>query len=354
MLLFLPLFALLQMSHWFGFLLDELFFRSYRKVEINKPVFVSGVPRSGTTMVHRTLALDTQFTTLSTWECLFAPSISQRRLIRLIARADGWIGRPLGRMSRWCEQRAFGGLGDVHGMSLADAEEDYFVFMPVLSCFILVVPFPYAQWLWDIGEFDRRVDPAQRQRLMTYYRRCVQKHLYASGPGKRFLSKNASFPPLLGSLATEFPDARFVFCLRDPLEVVPSQLSSLRSGMEFFCNDPYDFGFRDKMIDQLDYYYRNLIETPIPDEQRAWIKMNQFKPDLSVGVENIYKSLGLAMSDEYRKRLATVSDAARDYCSAHDYRLDEFGLDAASLRARFADTIAELELGPATNTGASV
>lgn len=342
MLLFLPLFGLLQLTHWIGFLLDELFFRGYRKIEIREPVFVTGVPRSGTTLVHRTLAVDQQFTTLSTWECLFAPSISQRRFIRLVASIDGRVGKPLGRLLKWLERKAFGALDDVHDMSLADAEEDYLVFLPVMSCFILVVPFPYSNWLWDIGQFDRRVDPAWRKRLLTYYRRCVQKHLYASPPGKRFLSKNASFSPLLGSLFSEFPDARFVFCLRDPLEVVPSQLSSLRGGMALFGNDPYDAGFRDRIIDQLAYYYRNLIGTAIPEDQRVSLNMSQFKTDLASGVEAIYAGLGLALPGDYRARLGSLADDARQYASAHRYRLDEFGLEAEAMTARFANTIADL------------
>ena len=344
MLLFLPLFGILQLCHWLGFLFDELFFRGYRNVEINDPVFVIGVPRSGTTLVHRTLAADEQFTTLSAWECLFAPSVTQRKIIRAIGKIDRRIGAPLAGVLQRVEQKAFGTLDDVHSMSLGDAEEDYFVFMPVLSCFILIVPFPYSQWLWDVGQFDERLTATARQELMRYYRRCVQKHLYASEPGKRFLSKNASFPPLTRSLVAEFPDARFVMCLRDPLEVVPSQLSSLRDGMAFFGNDPYDHGFRDKMIDQLAYYYRNLVETSIPQEQRVWVEMGQLKSNLSAGVETIYQALGLAMPDEYRQHLISLSGDARDYRSSHDYQLDEFDLDAEGLRARFADSIAALGL----------
>lgn len=350
MLLFLPIFGLLQLSHWICFVLDEILFPGYRKIEIQQPVFVCGVPRSGTTLAHRTLAFDKQFTTFSTWECLFAPSILQRKIIRFIAAIDRRIGRPLARLLSWIEKKAFGGLDGVHDMSLADAEEDYFVFMPVLSCFILIVPFPYSQWLWDIGEFDRRLDSASKKQLMTYYRRCVQKHLYAAQPGKVFLSKNASFPPLLGSLADEFPDARYVLCLRHPLEVVPSQLSSLRDGMAFFDNDPYDSGFRDKMIDQLVYYYRNLIDAPIPERQRVWIKMGQLKTNLAEGVAQLYATLGLTLSDAYRRQLESLSDDARDYDSSHSYKLEEFGLEEHALRSRFADSIAELGLeSPAGN-----
>jgi hypothetical protein len=53
-----PPFLLLQLCHWVGFAADEILFRGYRKVQIRDPVFVVGVPRSGTTFLHRLLARD--------------------------------------------------------------------------------------------------------------------------------------------------------------------------------------------------------------------------------------------------------------------------------------------------------
>ncbi|MBT8136305.1 MAG: sulfotransferase [Gammaproteobacteria bacterium] len=343
MLLFLPLFGLLQLTHWVGFLLDEILFRGYRDVVIRDPVFVTGVPRSGTTLVHRTLACDTQFTTFTTWECLFAPSITQRRIVQGAARLDRAVGSPLRRLLGWAERKLFAVLEDVHGTGLSDAEEDYFVFMPVLCCFILVVPFPAAPWLWQMGQFDERMSPKQRQQLMQFYRGCIQRHLYANGAEKRFLSKNASFPPLLGSLASEFPDARFICCLRDPLEVVASQLSSLREGMEFFGNDPYDVVFRDRMINLLEYYYRNLARAPVPDLQREWVTMRQFQTELEASVEAIYTSLDIELNDQFRGQLEQMGSSARQYTSGHRYNLGEFGLDAKTLRERFEHSTAGLD-----------
>ncbi len=342
MLLFLPFFGLVQLANWTGFLLDEIFFRGYRRVSVEKPCFITGVPRSGTTLVHRTIAKDPQFTTFSTWECFFAPSIVQRKLVFAIAALDRMLGGGGAALLRRVERRVFGAMDDVHGVALTDAEEDYFVFVPVLACFILVVPFPYAQWIWDMGEFDRRLDPVQRQRLMNYYRRCIQKHLYAHGNDRRFLSKNASFPPLLGSLLTEFPDARLACCLRDPVEVVPSQLSSLRDGMAFFDNDPYDSGFQDRLIDQLAYYYRNLAGAPAPGGQRVWVHMQDFKKDLAGSVRQIYRELGIELSGEYSGVLDETARSARAYRSGHRYRLEDFGLDEAGLRERFAESIRPL------------
>lgn len=342
MLLFLPAFGLVQLTHWIGFALDEVLFRGYRRVAIRAPVFVTGVPRSGTTMLHRTLADDEQYTTMATWECLFAPSVTQRKLVRAIAAVDARLGAPLGKLIGWIERRAFAGLADVHGTSLTDAEEDYFVFMPILRCFILVVPFPYAPWVWNMGRFDERVASAERARIMRYYAGCIRRHLYVHGAHRRYLCKNASFAPLLGSLAATFPDARFVFCVRDPLEVVPSQLSSLREGMALFGNDPYDEAFRDRMIGLLLHYYEQLLLAPPPQARFQIVVMDQLRTDVYATVSNLYEQLQLPLSAEFDTLLAAHARAARAYQSAHQYSLDEYGLDAARLRQQFARVRAEL------------
>ena len=115
---FVPLFALVQLIHWVGLLLDEILFRGYRRVEIHEPLFVLGVPRSGTTHLHRVLAQDPQYTTFSTWECLFAPSVTERRLLMGLGWLDTRIGRPLGRLLDRLERRVFDGMAQVHSMGL--------------------------------------------------------------------------------------------------------------------------------------------------------------------------------------------------------------------------------------------
>ena len=74
-----PLFWCLQMVHWFGMMLDALLFPSWKSTKIDSPVFITGIPRSGTTFLHRTLAQDKRFTSTSMWELLFAPSISEQQ-----------------------------------------------------------------------------------------------------------------------------------------------------------------------------------------------------------------------------------------------------------------------------------
>ena len=338
MLIFLPLFALVQSIHWIGFLLDDLLFRGWRKVQLREPLFVLGVPRSGTTKLHEVLAKDDQYTTFSTWECLFALSVTERRFWLGIGRIDALIGGPAARLLGWVERRVFASLDDVHAMNLSTPEEDYFALMPILSCFILALPFPGAEHLWRIGRFDQALSDAERDRILAFYEANLKKHLYVHGPHKRLLSKNAAFAPLAGSLAERFTDARFIVCLRDPMQTVPSQLSSIAPGLAFFGVPPESTVIRDRLLDQLAFYYRNLdaLARSQPANRCVTIRLPELKSGLATTLTATYARLGLPLDARFREVLDREAVAARHYRSEHSYTLEQFGLDPARIAARFA------------------
>jgi hypothetical protein len=234
----LPALILIQLVHWLGFLLDELCFPAYRKVVVRQPVFVSGVPRSGTTFVHRTLAIDSdQFTTVSTWEAILAPSICERRILRGMAAVDRFFGRPLRKLLDWSIRRMAGDFNDIHEVDLTAPEEDYLWLLPVGGCFLLLMAFPFSPWLRQTAMLDT-MDERARAELLDFYQCCIQKHLYASGRGRRFLSKNAAFTSWTSDLLRRFPDAKLLYCVREPESALSSQLSSLQAARVAFATDP--------------------------------------------------------------------------------------------------------------------
>jgi hypothetical protein len=353
MLGFLPFLALVIAIHWVGFLLDEIFFRGYRRVEIREPLFVLGVPRSGTTNLHRALARDTQFTTFSTWESLFALSVSARKFWLGLARLDRRWGGHLARLLGWIEKHGFAAMDEVHPMTLQAPEEDYFSLLPILSCFILVLPFPFSQHLWHIGQFDRSISAKERQAILAFYHRCLQKHLYVHGPDKRLLSKNAAFAPLAGGLRDHFPDARLLICLREPERTLPSQLSSIGSGLAFFGTPPRSPWVRDRSMEQLRFQYLNLASQlgQRPPERCAWLGMQALREDLRNALTAVYHQLGLPLSDEFDAILQQEAEASRRYRSGHSYALEDFGLDGAELASAFADVHGEPRLAALLSPG---
>lgn len=60
---------------------------------------------------------------------------------------------------------------------------------------------------------------------MRYYRSCLQRHLYLNGPDKILLSKATQLSGSIESIRAEFPDARIINILRNPVESIPSHIS---------------------------------------------------------------------------------------------------------------------------------
>ena len=342
--LLLALLPIAAAYHWLGLLLDELLFRGYRRVRVREPVFVLGVPRSGTTALHHTLAADPQFTTLRTWECLLATSVTWRWCWWGIGRADRWLGGHGRRRLERLDGRLLGGLNDVHAVALYSPEEDYLALLPALGCFVLIVLAPDAGAIWRLGRFDADLREGERRRLMRLYHRVVQRHLYFHGTGRRFLAKNASFAPAAASLLETFPDARVLACLREPAGAVASQLDALdptiaaihgRYRREVLC---------ERIVSTFVFHYRHLLETlgQADDDRAVLIPSGALRRDMRGTIMAAYHRLGLALTPAFARHLAALPVAgSAGGGTRHD--LGRFGATAATVQQRFADVRAAFD-----------
>ena len=59
---------------------------------------------------------------------------------------------------------------------------------------------------------------------MDCYENTIKRHVYEAG-GKRFLNKNVFFSTRVRSVYEKFPDAVFVYLVRDPHDCLPSFLN---------------------------------------------------------------------------------------------------------------------------------
>lgn len=327
LLLLFPAFLALQLLHWACLALDLLLFPAFRRQRIERPVFVLGVPRSGTTFLHRQLAADPAFTTTSTWELFFAPSLCQRYLLRALAALDRRLGafgaRALGALVR----RGGGRLDAVHAVGLDEAEEDYLALLPAAGCFFAALAFPGAAAFADLGDLER-LPPGRRARLLDHYHRLLQRHVYAHG-GRQLLSKNAAFASWAGALVRRFPDALVILCIREPLGALSSQLSSLQEARRLFAVDPQGDDLRRRF---LDYYRRWFLA--LRDFARHYrpltVQQELMARDPQGTLQRIYRELGRPPPHSDRR----TGDAAPPHRhSPQQFALRREDLDASLLAA---------------------
>lgn len=346
LLLFVPAFLAIQLVHWLGLLLDEILFPGYRKVEIREPVFVVGLPRSGTSYLQRVLAQDeSRFTTLRLWEVIVAPSITERRAWLAGAALDRLVGRPGGRVLERLQAIVFRFMDDVHPVKLDEPEEDYFFLLPAFACFLLVVPFPLHPAVWALARFDDLPVP-ERSRLVAFYRSCVQRHLYVTGEDRRILSKNPSFTPMVRTLSDAFPDARLIFSLRHPREGVPSLLSSLEDGARMFGWDVRTPHLRDRFVDMLVHFAGHGVETlsSLPPERHAFVPLLALSRNVETTVRELYRRFGWSPDPAFVERLKVETERSRAFQSEHLYTLADFGLPEDEIVERFSPHLDRFDL----------
>ena len=332
-----PLWMLLQGLHWLGFLLDEILYPGYRKVEIRAPLFVLGPPRSGTTHLHHVLAMDEDCSTFRLWEGLFGLSVTGRKLALALVRLDRAVGRPGARLLGWLERRLGAAMDEVHPLALDAPEEDFLTLLPTQQCFILIALFPHADWLWRFARLDVEGSDRERREWIRFYRACIARHLYVFGPQKRFLSKNASFSGLVETLLEAFPDGRIIACDRDPQQVVPSQLSSLRPALQSAGFSDVPTSLRDRLVDLLEFDYLHLQRAATCHPDRiAFVANADLKDRLADTVIEALTRLDRAPEPAFRRSLEQAAARSRGFRSAHRYSAEEFGLSRDWIAHRFA------------------
>lgn len=338
--LFVPVFLAVQLIHWIGFLLDEIFFPGYRDVEVTEPLFVVGLPRSGTSYLQRVLAKDERTTTMRLWEIALAPSIAERKAWLALVTVDRWLGRPAARVFGWAQARAFAWMDDVHPVDPNEPEEDFLTLLAAFACFLLIIPFPAHPELWRLTRFDEW-DAEEREPVMRFYKSCLQRHLYVVGGDRRLLSKNPSFTPFAWSLAETFPDARFLCCVRDPREAVPSQLSSVADGMRLFGVDVSEPWIRDRIVSMMERYASHSLDVSasLPEDRWVFIPLPELRENLAGTVECAYERFGWTVGAAFQEELEAESRKARSHRSTHEYRPESFGLSREGLARQFGEII---------------
>jgi hypothetical protein len=335
-----PIFFFVQVVHWICFLLDDILFPNYRDISIREPVFVIGTPRSGTSFLHRILSKDTEtFTTFKLWELIFAPSITERKIWMMLGRLDRILGGPGRRFIADFDHQIHKNARKIHRISLFEPEEDELVLLTNFSSVFLSFMFPFSEKLRPLYSFDLKTPPDEKQRIMRFYKTCLQRHLYFHGTDRRFLSKNPVFSSKIDALKEFFPDARIVCCVRNPYNAIPSLLSLLTASWRRFHNDLKGHIFRDDVLRMVLHWYRHPIDRlqSMTGDHSTFLTYDSLAQDIRKAIGGIYDQFGLQISPAFRRQLATELQKSRAYKSEHIYSLEEFSLTPEQILGDFED-----------------
>jgi hypothetical protein len=199
--------------------LDPVFVRGLRDVRVEKPLFILGAARSGTTLLHRLFAQNGDYCVFRAWE-LAVPSLVHRRLLAPVVRR----ARP--------GERYFDLFpDDSHEITWDSIEEEELLLLGRLDTQMLLALSPLAFAEEDPPGFAIFDEAPDARRSADHLKRCIERQIVATGRD-RVVAKMPYSTTRVRTLAATFPDARFVYLVRSPLETVPSHLSMMRGIFE--------------------------------------------------------------------------------------------------------------------------
>ena len=257
LLLFYIVWPLGQAMHWFFFWLDDILFPAYKNHPIEKPLFILGNFRSGSTFLHRLLSRDSEtFTSLTTWDIYLTPSVTQKKITQFVAALDNkYFGRVLHR-ALFAFDRATLGKVKIHPISFFQPEEDENIHMHIWDGYFVTFLFPFMDEFPDYIHFDEALSPERKRRIMTFYKSMLQRHLYANG-AKHFVAKNPAFSAKIQSLTEFFPDARILYLARNPLDMLPSTVSWINYARGQFTGPHEEYLYIDEILELTQHWYRH-------------------------------------------------------------------------------------------------
>lgn len=296
-------------------------------VAIERPIFVTGLPRTGTTALHRLLAADPANQGLELWLTEFPQPRPPR---------DTWAANPVyqrvdeGFSKHHTEFPEFMG---VHYMSADEVEECWQLLRQTVKSVsyesLAHIP-TYSRWLAGQDWTD-----AYRR-----HRRNLQL-IGLPDRDRRWVLKNPSHLFALDELMTVYPDALVIQTHRPPRTAMPSACSLSEQATAGWSNT-----FHGNVIgsSQLDLWSRGLAK--FTEARRNYdpaqfidVDFSDFVKDPLGTVTSIYRTFGIPLSESAVAAMTDIHQESRtgDRKPAHKYTLDDFGLTEADVDARFAD-----------------
>ncbi len=328
--------------HWLFFLLDAIFFSGFRRQKVEKPIFIIGNFRTGSTLLHRIMARDTtHFISFKMWEIYLAPSVSQRKFFRALLRLDALVGGPLRRFIGFFEKQGIG-RNRLHEMGMRKAEEEEGMLIFIWHSFWNRYFFPMPEDTAPYDYFDSLMPRPKRRRIMRFYRRAVQRHLYYHDGGKMLLSKNPCFTPKVRSLMEVFPDCRFIYLVRDPVETCTSKVSWFAYWYNNFNSPLEPYPLKDETIEMMKLWYTYPVEVlkHLPKKRALIVNYDDFVKSPENMIRFIYKSFGMKITPDFDRVLVEETHRARSFKSSRETTAESIGMSKKILHERFEDIYA--------------
>jgi hypothetical protein len=290
-----------------------------------RPIFITGLPRSGTTFLHQLLAEDEANRAPRVWETIHPYPDNRRR------HGDA-RQRQVSRQLRMFQLLApeFRSIHPIGAYSPQECSEiTAHVFASARFDTTYLIP-SYQRWLDGTGHLD----------ALRFHRRFLQHLQHQAGAPRRWVLKCPDHIFALGAIRAVYPDARFVFVHRDPFRVLVSVVRLAEVLRRPFIRhlDRLALGRQEsgRWLAAAELMIAAADEEPFA-EPICHIHHRDLVGNPLGAVERVYRHFGLTLAPAAAARIGRlVSANPNGGYGARRYRPEDYGLDAAAERERYA------------------
>ena len=303
------------------------------KEQVNVTAVLTGLPRTGSTMLHRMLAAAPNLTGVRWYETQnYVPFEGEVR------------GDPAPRLEAAKDVltymlEAIPELMSIHPMDIEQPDEEVIILGQLFSSSMIestyFVP-DYAEWL-------SRQDPRNAYNDLIQILQSLQWQ-DPSRKGKSWVLKTPGHLMGLNTVLDVFPKAKIVMTHRDPVSTIPSYCSMEASLYKMGSSDISNAEIGSYWTARLKKWLDNFMEVRANADPNRFIDVN-YKFLLETPAEEglrVLELAGVTESAEIRDGMEEWIEAnRREHRAAHKYSLADFGLSEANIRAKYGDYISQ-------------
>ena len=291
---------------------------------VERPIIVLGLPRTGTTLLSELLHRDPANRSLLRWEALDSVPPPQAGDLATDPRVEA------ARESAAAMDLLNPGFKAIHYEAPDGPTEDVAVFSQ-----------DFKSQLWCVvanaGAYDEWLLDCDQASAYDYHRR-VLALLQSSAPG-RWSLKTPQHCLALDQAIAHYPDARLVMTHRDPVTVVASVCSLVRSLSGTFSDVDHGEAINERWLHMLEVMTDRVIDwrDAHGDDRFVDIGYRELVTDPVAALGRVYEHFGEELSPHAEgsmRRYMTEHPSGEH--GRHSYGLDELGLDGGEIGERFS------------------
>ena len=301
------------------------------RIEIDDPLVIVGLPRTGTTMLQRTLAVDPRFYCAAWWETRFPAPLAGETLAapaKRIAQAKAEVDL----MAEVIPQ-----ILAIHPLDALLCDEEFMLmehsFMCAMDAYVNVPS--YTRWL---DQQDQRPVYTQLKKMLQFLQ--WQKQQRGETAAQRWLLKAPQHLHTLDLLLDVFPGAQVILTHREPAQTIPSMASMAHTLWQMYSDNPDPKAAGEQWNHRMARGIRHTMQVREQHAPERFLDIHfadTVKQPLLV-LEKVYAFANLPFTDKARTDAqGWLAQNSREKRASHDYSLERFGLNEAQMTQDYSE-----------------